>query len=76
MSVRIGREVIYVRADIVAPPGLITQQFIDDARDDLSDMIGRPVVAELGVIIESVIRSTSEDTPSINQKRGSPGKPD
>lgn len=76
LSVRIGREVIYVRADIVAPSGLITQQFIDEARDDLSEMIGKPVVAELGVIIESVIRSIKEDTSYINQKRGSPGIPD
>ena len=72
LSVRVGPEIIYVRADVVAPPGLVTQQFIDDARDEISEMLGKPVVAELGVIIESVIRSTTEDTPSINQSRGSP----
>jgi len=76
LSVRVGPEIIYVRADVVAPPGLVTQQFIDDARDEISEMLGKPVVAELGVIIESVIRSTTEDTLNINQSRGSPKIPD
>jgi uncharacterized hydrophobic protein (TIGR00271 family) len=60
LKVRIGQEAIYVRGDVIAPPGLITQKSINEIRDQLSEMVERSVVLKFGIIHESVLRSTEE----------------
>ena len=61
LSVRIGQEVISVRGDIVAPPGmppgLITPANVNAIRDQLSDVVQRPVDLEFGILHETILRS-------------------
>jgi uncharacterized hydrophobic protein (TIGR00271 family) len=57
LSVRIGEDAVFVRADVVAPPGLISQESVEAVRDQLSELVGRPVVFEVGVVPETVLRA-------------------
>lgn len=57
LSVRIGEEAVFVRADVTAPPGLISQESVEAVRDRLSELIGRPVSFEVGVVPETVLRA-------------------
>jgi uncharacterized hydrophobic protein (TIGR00271 family) len=58
LSVRIGQNAVFVRGDIVAPPGLFTQGLINVLRDKLSKMVKMPVILEFGIIPETILRST------------------
>ncbi len=57
LSVQVRRDIIYVRGDAVAVSGLITQKFIDETCDRLSQMLGKRALLEFGVIHEEVARS-------------------
>ena len=61
LSVRIGLDIISVRGDIVAPPGtapgLITRSNVNAIRDQLSDVVQRPVDLEFGIVHETILRS-------------------
>ena len=63
LSVRIGQDATYVRADVVTPPGLLTQKLINAYRDQLSEIVAMPVVLEFGIIPETILRSTEKATP-------------
>lgn len=63
LSVRIGQDATFVRADVVAPPGLLTQELIDVIRNKLSETVKMPVVFEVGIIPETILRSTEKATP-------------
>ena len=61
LSVRIGQDATFVRADVVAPPGLLTQELIDAIRNKLSEIVKIPVVFEVGIIPETIMRSSETD---------------
>jgi uncharacterized hydrophobic protein (TIGR00271 family) len=63
LGVRIGRDAIFVRGDMVAPPDLMTQELINAYRDQLSEIVKMPVVLEFGIIPETILRSTEKATP-------------
>lgn len=60
LSVQIRKDTIYVRGDVVASQGLITQEFINKLRDRLSEKLEKPTVLEIGIIHEEVLRSTKK----------------
>ena len=60
LSVRIRQGTVFVRADIVASPGVFTGNLVNTLRDKLSEMVGKPFVLELGIIPETILRSTEE----------------
>jgi len=60
LSVRIGRDATFVRGDVVAPPGLLTEELINALRDRLSETVKMPVVLEFGIIHETILRSTGK----------------
>lgn len=60
LRVRIEQDAVFVRGDIIASPGLMTQELINMIRDRLSEMIGMSVVLEFGVIPETILRSTEK----------------
>ena len=66
LSARIGQEAIFVRGDIVAPPGvppgLIQRSDVNLMRDRLSDVVQRPVELELGIVHETILRSAENDS--------------
>ena len=51
---------VFVRGDIVASPGLFTQELINALRDKLSEMVTMPVILEFGIIPEMILRSVEE----------------
>ena len=61
LSVRIGQDAVFVRGDMVAPPGLLTQELINAYRDQLSEIVEMPVVLEFGIIPETILRSAEKD---------------
>jgi uncharacterized hydrophobic protein (TIGR00271 family) len=61
LSVRIGQDATFVRADVVAPPGLLTQELIDAIRNKLSEIVKIPVVFEVGIIPETIMCSSETD---------------
>jgi uncharacterized hydrophobic protein (TIGR00271 family) len=64
LSVRIGQNAVFVRGDIVAPPGLFTQGLINVLRDKLSKMVKMPVILEFGIIPETILRSSDVSASS------------
>jgi uncharacterized hydrophobic protein (TIGR00271 family) len=64
LAVKIGKENVFVRADVEAEPGVITQAFINDMQNRLSKTVGRPVIMEVGVTLETVLRSTKNTVQS------------
>lgn len=71
LSVRIRKEYVFVRADAKAERGIITQEFINELQDKLSENIGKPVILEVGIIYESVLRST-KDKGQPEERKGIP----
>lgn len=71
LTVRIGKEVILVKANAIAPPGVITESFIHETRNRLTEVVGKPVVLEVGIYFMSVMRST-DGLPDIKRKEGFP----
>ena len=61
IAVALGKDTVFVRCDVTAIPGLITQTSIDAIRDQLSEMLEMPVVLEFGIIPETFPRSTEKD---------------
>jgi len=59
-----------VRGDIVASPGLFTQELINALRDKLSEMVTMPVILEFGIVPEMILRSMEE--ANVDGKSGSP----
>lgn len=60
LSVRIHQDVVFVRAEAIAPPGVITEGFIEETRRRLSDLINRPVVFEVAISELTIMRSTGD----------------
>jgi len=60
LSVRIRQGTVFVRGDIVASPGLFTQELINALRDKLSEMVTMPVILEFGIVPEMILRSMEE----------------
>ena len=58
LSLRIERETVHVRCDVVSATGEITQKSINAIRDRLSEIIERSVVLKVGIIPEAVLQST------------------
>jgi len=58
LNTRIVEGVVYVRGDVVAAHGLLTQALIDELRERLSDRVSMPVSLELGITPETVIHSS------------------
>ena len=71
LDVQIEDEIIYVRANAVAQPGVISQPFIDKLQNKLSESIERPVILEVGIIEEPIMRS-SQDLMAPKMKKGLP----
>ena len=63
LSVRIRQGTVFVRGDIVASPGLFTQELINALREKLSAMVTMPVILEFGIIPETIWRSTGRAGP-------------
>jgi uncharacterized hydrophobic protein (TIGR00271 family) len=61
LSVRIAQGVTFVRADIVAAPGLLTQKTINSIRDKMSERVELPVNLEFSIIPETILRSSGKD---------------
>ncbi len=59
LSVRIGQDknIVFVRGDLVAPPGLFTQQLINALHNKLSERVTMPVKLEFGIIHETTLRN-------------------
>ena len=59
LSVRIAqdKDIVYVRGDLVAPPGLFTPNLMNALRDKLSTRVEIPVSLEFGIIHETTLRS-------------------
>jgi uncharacterized hydrophobic protein (TIGR00271 family) len=66
LHVWIDKKVIYVQVKLFAPQGVVTQEFINEIRVRLVEMIGRPVVLECGVVNEHVIHSRKSDLLPID----------
>ena len=61
LSVRFARGVAFVRADIVAAPGLLTQETINSIRYKMSERVKMPVNLEFSIIPETILRSSGKD---------------
>ena len=61
LSVRIAQGAAFVRADIVAAPGLLTQETINSIRDKISERVEMPVKLEFSIIPETILRSSGKD---------------
>jgi uncharacterized hydrophobic protein (TIGR00271 family) len=68
LNVRIGKDIVYVRANAIAQPGVVNQEFIDKLRDGLSKRIDMPITLEVGVIEEPVMKSTIDLTSPLEKK--------
>jgi uncharacterized hydrophobic protein (TIGR00271 family) len=64
LSIRFKNGAAFVRADLVAAPGVLTQGVVDSIRDDISERIEMPVVLEFSIIPETIVRSTDDVTIS------------
>ncbi|MDJ0990686.1 MAG: DUF389 domain-containing protein [Desulfobacterales bacterium] len=58
LSIRLEKDVAFVRADLVAAPDILHQKIVDSIRDNISDLIGMPVMLEFSIIPETIVRST------------------
>jgi uncharacterized hydrophobic protein (TIGR00271 family) len=61
LIVRIAQGAAFVRADIVAAPGLLTQETINSIRDKISERVKMPVNLEFSIIPETILRSSGKD---------------
>jgi hypothetical protein len=50
------------RADIVASPGLLTQELVDSIRSKIVEMVQTPVVLQFSIIPETIFRSPEGTT--------------
>lgn len=71
LNVRIGKEVILVNAEAVAPPGAITESFLNETRKRLSEIVNRPVVLQVRVYDVAIMRS-AENLPAPIKNKGLP----
>ena len=71
LTVPISNEVILVKANAIEPPGWIIKSFINVTRIRLTEVVGKPVVLEVGIYFMSVIRS-KDDLPDLKRKEGFP----
>ncbi len=66
IGIAFGQETIFVRGDIVAPPGippgLIQRSDVNSMRDRLADVVQRPLELEFGIVHETILRSAKEDS--------------
>ena len=58
LSIRLKKDVAFVRADLVAAPDALNQVVVDSIRDNISDLIEMPVILEFSIIPETIVRST------------------
>jgi len=58
LSIRLKKGVAFVRADLVASPGILSQVVVDSIRESISKLIEMPVVLEFSIIPETIVRST------------------
>ena len=63
LSVRFGHDVVFVRGDLVSPPGLLTSELINALRNKLSAIVKMPVRLEFGIIHETLLRSSDGVDP-------------
>ena len=59
LSIRFKRGIAYIRADLIAAPGVLNQEVVDSIRADISEVIEMPVILEFSIIPETVVRSTA-----------------
>ena len=64
LSIRLKEGVAFVRADLVASPGVLSQVVVDSIRDNISELIEMPVVLEFSIIPETIVRSADVVTTS------------
>ena len=64
LSIRLKKGSAYVRADLVAEKGALSQDIVDSIRDNISERIGMPVVLEFSIIPEMIVRSSDVATAS------------
>ncbi len=60
LNVRIRDDVVFVSGNVLAPPGLLTQEIIDEVQEQVSKMLEKQVVLEFGITHETIIRSTKK----------------
>ncbi len=58
LSIRLKEDVAFVRADLVAAPGILNQEVVDSIRDKISEVIAMPVILEFSIIPETIVRSS------------------
>ncbi len=66
LTIRLKKGVAFVRADLVAAPGILNQEVVDSIRDNISEVIEMPVILEFSIIPERIVRST--DVLETSQK--------
>jgi hypothetical protein len=59
LSIRFKRGMAYIRADLIAAPGVLNQEVVDSIRGNISEVIEMPVILEFSIIPETVVRSTA-----------------
>lgn len=59
LTIRLKKGMTFVRADLVAAPGILNQEVVDSIRDNISELIGMPVILEFSIIPETIISSSS-----------------
>ena len=64
LSIRLKKGSAFVRADLVAAPGVLNQGVVDSIRDNISERIEMPVVLEFSIIPETIVRSADVATSS------------
>ena len=57
LSIRLKQGMAFVRADLVAAQGVLSQGVVDSIRDNMSQLIEMPVVLEFSIIPETIVRS-------------------
>ena len=62
LSIRLKQGVAFVRADLVAARGVLSQDIVDSIRDNISKLIEMPVVLEFSIIPETIVRSADVAT--------------
>ncbi|MEH6636268.1 MAG: DUF389 domain-containing protein [Halioglobus sp.] len=62
LSIRLKQGMAFVRADLVAAQGVLSQDVVDSIRDNMSKLIEMPVVLEFSIIPETIVRSADVAT--------------
>lgn len=60
LNVRIRHDVVFVSGNLLAPPGLLTQEMVDEVQEQLSKMLEKQVVLKFGITHKTIIRSTKK----------------